>query len=135
MTKTPKKQTRKALIKKLDEVFSKYIRHKYATHGKLQCYTCDKEGEIKEMQNGHFWSRKHFTTRWDEDNCRPQCVGCNVFKSGNHPAYGMKMLREYGQDKLERLEQKKNELHKVSLEWYHEQIEYYKNKVKNYENK
>jgi hypothetical protein len=27
-------------------------------------------------------SRANYSTRWDEDNCQVQCMGCNVFKQG-----------------------------------------------------
>ena len=33
-------------------------------------------------QNGHFQSRKHYSTRWHEQNCQVQCAGCNVFRYG-----------------------------------------------------
>ncbi len=37
---------------------------------------------IKESQCGHFVSRTYLATRYDERNCRVQCVGCNVFGKG-----------------------------------------------------
>jgi hypothetical protein len=43
------------------------------------------------MQCGHFQSRKHYSTRWNEDNCQVQCVGCNMFKSGEQYKFGLKL--------------------------------------------
>jgi hypothetical protein len=40
----PRKISRKNLIKKLDAIFSEYIRRKYADkNGIVKCYTCDKK--------------------------------------------------------------------------------------------
>ena len=59
--------------KKLDEVFSKYIRLKYAMpNGMCQCISCGSFKHWKEIQNGHYMSRRYMSTRFDEDNCRPQ---------------------------------------------------------------
>lgn len=49
--------------------------------------TCGAVVFWKEIQCGHFIDRRHMATRFDPDNCHPQCVSCNVFKSGNIPMY------------------------------------------------
>ena len=72
------------LKKELDKWFSLYIRLRDANDfGLVQCFTC---GVVKPynkgMQCGHFQSRSHLSTRFDEVNCQPQCVGCNMFKQG-----------------------------------------------------
>ena len=69
-----KTKTHAKLKKELDKVFSQYIRWAYADDsGMVECYTCGVVKHIKEMHNGHFQSRKHTSTRWHENNCRPQC--------------------------------------------------------------
>tara|TARA_R100001443_G_scaffold107677_1_gene117649 strand:+ start:1544 stop:1936 length:393 start_codon:yes stop_codon:yes gene_type:complete len=86
------KSTRKSLIKKLDKVFSEYIRRRTADQkGYVECFTCGKKDHWKKMQCGHFQSRKHYSTRWNEDNCQVQCVGCNMFKSGEQYKFGLKL--------------------------------------------
>jgi len=86
------KSTRKSLIKKLDKVFSEYIRRRSADQkGYVECFTCGKKDHWKKMQCGHFQSRKHYSTRWNEDNCQVQCVGCNMFKSGEQYKFGLKL--------------------------------------------
>lgn len=77
-----KKVTRTALIKKLDTVFSIYIRRRYAVNDIAECVTCGKKDHWSKLQCGHFMSRKHMATRWDENNCQVQCAGCNVFRYG-----------------------------------------------------
>jgi hypothetical protein len=43
-------------------------------------------------------SRKHLSTRWNEDNCQVQCAGCNVFRYGEQYLYsqylGYKLAQE-----------------------------------------
>ena len=72
------------LKKELDKWFSLYIRLREATdEGLVQCFTCGKVNSYKVgMQNGHFMSRQFMATRYDEQNCQVQCVGCNMFKFG-----------------------------------------------------
>jgi hypothetical protein len=76
-----KKLTRSKLIKKLDKVFSLYIRLRFAKNEIAQCFTCGKKDHYKRLQCGHFQSRKYYSTRWDEINCQVQCAGCNVFNN------------------------------------------------------
>jgi hypothetical protein len=126
--KVEKKKTESVtqLKKKLDAIFSLYIRQKYADDsGNVECYTCGSVKPIKSMQNGHFWSRSHLSVRWDEDNCRCQCAGCNVFKHGNYIVYTRKLLNEIGQQEFDKLEQKKNTPFSPSKEWLIKQIEFY----------
>lgn len=113
------------LKKKLDAIFSLYIRQKYEVDGLVECYTCGVQKPLKSMQNGHFYSRSNLSVRWDEDNCRCQCVGCNVYKSGNYIVYTQKMLAELGAEKFAELERKKNMSFSPSKEWLIKQIEFY----------
>ena len=94
-----KKPSRKNIVKRLDSIFSKYIRNKYADKkGMVKCFTCDREYPIKSIQNGHFMSRKNYATRWDEDNCRPQCYGCNVMKQGMQYEFGKRLGKEKAEE-------------------------------------
>lgn len=117
--------------KKLDAVFSLYIRHKYADwKGYVACVSCGTVKQIKEMQCGHYVSRSHLSTRWDENNCFPQCVGCNVFKNGNYPAFTAYLLKEKGEEFVMGLVAKGNETKKTSLTDMQEMLEEYKKKLK-----
>ena len=69
------------LKKKLDVLFSQYIRRRNADHlGRVKCFTCGVEKHWKEQQAGHFQSRSHHSTRWDEVNVQVQCVKCNMYR-------------------------------------------------------
>ena len=95
----PRKPSRKNLVKRLDKIFSEYIRLKHADkNGIVKCYTCDKKAFWKGdgMQNGHFISRSSRILRWRESNCRPQCYRCNVMRYGESYIFGVKLNEEYG---------------------------------------
>jgi hypothetical protein len=77
-----KKPTRKSLVTKLDTVFSQYIRRRYAVNDIAECVTCGKKDRYKKLQCGHFMSRRHYSTRWDENNVGVQCYGCNITNQG-----------------------------------------------------
>lgn len=90
MPKTAKKPTRTKLVKKLDVVFSKYIRLSNSDkNGYCTCVTCGNKFYWKEIQAGHFMSRKHYSTRWDENNVKPQCVACNVYRAGEQYKFSL----------------------------------------------
>lgn len=87
--------------KKLDEVFSKYIRLKYSDeHGYCRCISCGKVHFWKQIQNGHYMSRRHLATRWSEDNCRPQCVACNIFNQGAAQMYRRNLVEQIGEERV-----------------------------------
>ncbi|MEY2867760.1 MAG: hypothetical protein RIR01_160 [Bacteroidota bacterium] len=118
---------------KLDKVFSLYIRLRDADeNGFCTCYTCGKVAHYKEMQNGHFWSRTHLSTRFNENNCKVQCVGCNIFKKGNYIEYTKRLLKELGEEKFNELERLKNSTVKISKTEYEQMIEHYNQKIKEY---
>jgi hypothetical protein len=83
------KVSRSTLVKKLDSVFSIYIRRRFAVNDIAKCVTCGKEDNWKSLQCGHFMSRKHLSTRWNEDNCQVQCAGCNVFRYGEQYKFSL----------------------------------------------
>jgi len=77
-----KKVKRSTLVKKLDTVFSKYIRQSKSINGYTTCVTCGKVEEWKNQDCGHFISRIHMSVRWDERNVAPQCKYCNRYCQG-----------------------------------------------------
>jgi hypothetical protein len=115
------------LKKELDKWFSLFIRLRDATsEGMVQCFTCHKVSHYKSgMQNGHFQSRKHLATRWDEENCQVQCVGCNMFKGGEQYKFSVALDSKYGEGKAEELEFLARTIMKVSRIDYEDKISYY----------
>lgn len=131
MKKKPKKIRSLGKLKKdFDSVFSKYVRQRYSKNGLVQCVTCGVWKKIKEMQNGHYVSRTYLSTRFDEKNCHPQCVSCNVFKDGNLDEYSLWLIGTYGEGILEELNKKKWESKKYSRLEYEMFIKIYKDKLK-----
>ena len=106
-------ETRKGLIKKLDDVFSKYIRKKYSVSGIVKCYTCGSYHEEKHIQAGHFISRKKYSVRWDEVNVKPQCLKCNIFTQGEQAKFEAGLIKEYGQEAVEMLKIKSHNIFKA----------------------
>ena len=121
------------LKKELDKWFSLYIRLRDATdEGMVQCFTCHKVSHYKSgMQCGHFQSRKHLTTRWDLKNCQVQCVGCNMFKSGEQYKFSLALDGKYGEGTSEELEILATGTLKITRVEYKIFVSYYKGAVEN----
>lgn len=124
-----KKPTRKSLVIKLDTVFSQYIRRKDAIDEIAICVTCGKKDHWSKLQNGHWASRRHYSTRWDEQNCNVQCAGCNVFRAGEIYLYTKYLCSQYGENFPEELYIKSQKIVKFADVDLVEMIEYYNNKV------
>jgi hypothetical protein len=122
-----KKPSRKTIITKLDSIFSQYIRLRYSKNEIATCVTCGKQDHWKKMQNGHFISRKHYATRFDEDNCQVQCSGCNVFRYGEQYLFS----KYLGADLSEELLIKSRKIQKFSDSELLDMIELYNKKVNN----
>lgn len=66
------KLNRKKLIKKLDELASKLCCREWG--GK--CALCGKAGS----QTHHYFSRRHYSLRWEIDNLAFMCFACHIRK-------------------------------------------------------
>lgn len=123
-----KKPTRKSLVKKLDTIFSEYVRRSHAdTNGIVKCYTCEKKAywKGKGMQNGHFISRASRILRWSPENCRPQCYACNCMRYGQNYLFAMNLNKEFGYDIADELLQKSRQTIKQADFELIELIEHY----------
>jgi len=130
-----KTKTISKLKKDLDTIFSIFIRLREANEfGYVQCFTCGKVAHYKTggMQNGHFMSRKNLSTRFSEDgNCEVQCIGCNIYRSGEQYLFSLRIDAKYGVGRAEELEHLSRTTLKISSAEYVEKISYYKNLVEN----
>ena len=124
-----KKQTTAQLKKKLDSWFSKYIRLRDSKDGYGNCYTCGKRKHWKEAHCGHWIPRNILATRFNEDNCRLQCIGCNLFANGKFIEFRINLVKEIGEERVKALEDLKFSIFKVGSPWYEEKIEHYKKEV------
>lgn len=118
------------MVKKLDTVFSQYIRLRASDHrGMGECFTCGSVRHYTEVDAGHFMSRACMKTRWDEKNVQFQCKRCNGFRSGEQYKFSIRLEEEYGKGTAEAL----LIASKMTARWSRDELEqmyhHYKRKV------
>tara|TARA_B100001094_G_scaffold238895_1_gene234379 strand:+ start:1419 stop:1820 length:402 start_codon:yes stop_codon:yes gene_type:complete len=119
------------LKKELDKWFSLYIRIRHSENGNNQCCTCGKIDNWRNLQCGHFVSRRYLATRFHELNCFPQCVSCNIFKNGEQWKFGHFIDKNLGEGVSQELVILGHSIIKITRADYEEKITYYKEAVKN----
>jgi len=72
--------------------------------GMVRCVTCPARKHWKEMNGGHFVPGRRNGVCFDERNIHPQCIQCNLYKSGRPAEYRFYMVKRYGQDVVDELE-------------------------------
>ncbi|KKM20716.1 hypothetical protein LCGC14_1642610 [marine sediment metagenome] len=80
-----KKKSRRKLIKELDILFSKIVRH----GGK-----CSRCGSRIKVQCAHVFSRRNMSVRWDFDNALPLCWRCHFWWAHKEPVEFNDYIRE-----------------------------------------
>lgn len=122
------------LLNECANLVQKYVRLKACDSNLyVTCVTCGKRGHYKEMDGGHFISRKYVATKLLEENIHPQCKYCNLHLRGNLIRYTLYMQEMYGKDFINELERMKNEGRKWMRYEVEELIEDYKNKIRGLE--
>lgn len=91
------------LEKKLDLIFSKYIRLRDSDNGVFFCCSCGALKPFDQGDAGHFINRRWRSVRWHEQNVHMQCRWCNRFNEGNAAGYALFMIKKYGQKRVEYL--------------------------------
>lgn len=112
----------------LDHVFSLYIRTKYSYNGKCRCYICGKSFPIRLIDNGHCFVRGNKGTRWNENNCRPQCESCNRYEDTTD-IFKDRLKNELGFELYNQIEQLSKSIVKFSDREGLEMIKFYRNKL------
>jgi hypothetical protein len=139
LPKTKKKTniTISQLKKKADTVFAKYIRYRDSELTPMgwvgRCITCDHYYPFSQIQCGHFQSRRFNSTRFDEENCNGQCVGCNVFRYGEQYKYAKNLDLKYGVGTADKLAEKAKAVHKLTRDELLEIIQSSTEQIKEYE--
>lgn len=87
--------TRKRLTEDCDELVSLIVRRRDG-----RCVVC---GTFRNLQCGHFWTRKVHATRWCLVNCNTQCGFCNQRHNKDRDPYTSAMVRIYGLEVVGRL--------------------------------
>lgn len=133
---TRKRLSLPALEKKLDRIFSEWVRRRNADDGgTVSCVTCGRLMFWKEAHAGHFIKRQHRSIRWRPTNVHPQCPSCNVYRGGMQDEYGHFIIQTYGLGEFQDLMQAKHQVFKVTRDWLEEQIAHYSEAVKAFDRK
>ncbi len=73
-----KKSTVSQEVEKAAKLLQRLVRLKASDdNGYCQCVTCGKIDHYKNMQGGHFYSRRHTVFKLFEENIHVQCPACN----------------------------------------------------------
>ena len=135
--KTKKKTVTKSvaqLKKEADKHWSLATRYRFAEFKRgewfVACVTCGEEKRVKEMQCGHFQSRRYSSTRFSEVNTAPQCVRCNMFNQGEQYKFSKFIKDSYGEKALEDVIQEAQQYHKFTVQELEEIIHDSKEQVK-----
>ena len=94
----PKKPSRKTLVRNLDKAVSEYIRQR-----DKWCVQC---GTSENLTNGHIFTRKNYSTRFDisdDGNCHTQCWSCNFKHGFDQWPYFRWYIDKFGQEKFDEL--------------------------------
>ena len=125
-----------AVEKKLDTIFSEWVRRSAADEGgTVQCVTCGKLMHWKGdgAQAGHFIKRSHRVTRWDPRNVNVQCVSCNKYRNGEEGEHGAYIIRKWGLPAHEELMRLKRTVKKFTRSDLEDIIQTYKQKLQTLE--
>lgn len=123
----------KTLIRKLDKIFSEYIRLRDANDfGYVFCCTCEKWDNWKYMDAGHYISKgnNHSILRWNEKDVHAQCKVCNQMKEGNYEKYQDFMIKRYTPGEIGELHMMKNQEQKLTRFELKVKIDHYTRLVK-----
>ena len=115
------------LVARLDKAFSLYVRLRDCMpNGFFRCISCGQVKPYGQADCGHYHSRRHMATRWDEDNAHAECRACNRFKADHMIGYRENLIRKIGQQRFDKLEWKHNQSRKWSDFELVELTKYYK---------
>lgn len=130
--KPKKRQVSQAtLVKKLDKVFSQYIRLRDAfPNGTFRCISCGHIKPFEQADAGHYHSRRHMSTRFDEENVSSECRACNRFSADHLIGYRENLIRKIGIQRFQLLEVKAHSTKKWSCFELEQLIKYYSVLVK-----
>lgn len=124
-------ETEQDLVKKLDKVFSLYIRLRdVMPNGMFRCISCGKIKPYDQEDCGHFYSRIHMATRFDEDNAHGECRMCNRLSADHLLGYRKNLIQKIGLDRVSRLEWQHNQIKHWTKDELKEKIAYYTKEVK-----
>lgn len=117
-------------VARLDKVFSEYIRLRDTfPNGMFRCISCGKFKPYSQADCGHYHSRTHMNTRFDEDNCNAECKHCNRFVADHLIGYRENLIAKIGEHRFDVLSWKAHQTKKWSEFELKELIKHYKVKI------
>jgi|TARA_R110002072_G_scaffold56410_7_gene146229 hypothetical protein len=120
----PRKPSRKTLVKNLDKAVSEYIRKR-----DKYCVQC---GTSHRLTNGHVFTRKNYSTRFDisdDGNCHCQCTSCNFKHTFDQWEYFKWYIDKFGQEKFDELRRRHKTLQQFKNHDLEELLEEIKNEL------
>ena len=118
------------LIKKLDAIFSRFIRLRDCDKkGFIVCPLCWAKIFWKLAQCMHFITRGCKLYRYDEINCHAGCKRCNVVLHWNYIVYTLWMIEKYWLEKVEEMKLNSKKTHKLKTYELESMIDYYSAQV------
>lgn len=120
----------KGLKKKLDDVFSLFIRLRDCDKdGIVTCCTCGARKHYRQVDAGHYITRGDYATRWTPENVAAQCKRCNL-RGGEQHLFAKFIDKTYGVGTADMLQIKRHNTFKLSGVVLEALIEEYQQKVK-----
>lgn len=132
MSTTPKKPSVATLTRKLDKVFSEFIRlrdSKPYGYKYFRCISCGQIKPFEQMDAGHFVSRIHKATRWDEENVNGECRACNRMSADHIIWYQRNLEAKIGRGRVDMLVARGRQTKKWSAWELQLLIDHYKQEV------
>jgi len=113
----------------LDNIFSQNVRLRQTDdYGNGICCYCGKVVNYKEADNCHYILRKNMSLRINEFNCNIGHHECNIKDTNTkqHNKYKNFLIKKYGSEKVEELEQIARGIHELWRNEIEEKIKYYR---------
>jgi len=122
---------RKRAIKKLDDIFSIFIRLRDSDqNGICKCISSGNPFHWKDLDCGHYINRSNSALRWNENNCHAQGRYDNRFFEGAMVEYRKNLIKKIGIQKVELLESQVRAKKKWHVFEINQLAEHYKSEVK-----
>lgn len=124
-----KKTASRTAIERLDKIFSLYIRLRDSRAFGFKAFKCISCGQVKPFRMadcGHYFSRRHMSTRYDEDNCNSECSRCNRYDAEHLEGYRENLIKKIGQQRFDLLKVKSQQTCKLGKFEIDELYKYYK---------
>ena len=129
----PKKRKRRSepnYVMDMDKVFQYYIRLRDVMPGGYgYCISCGKVKPFNHLQAGHFFSRKHMSTRWNEDNVNGECEWDNCWNGEHLLTYKENLIKKIGMQRFQMLEVESRQTRKWSNFEIKAMIKHYSQKI------